>query len=139
MMAVESREFVARISALSKTAAFVADFCESRGIAHDDSLWLELLVEELFTNSVVHGYGGDSDATIFVALSHDDGEIALVFEDAAPAFDPLSLPPVDVGGGIDSRQPGGLGIHLVRQVARNVQYERDGGRNRIRLTMACHG
>ena len=88
--AAERRVFAARLSVLPATAAFVAGFCARHDIAHDDALRLTLIVEELFTNSVMHGYGGESDAPIELALATGAGEVTLVYDDAAPPFDPLA-------------------------------------------------
>ena len=132
----DRRVFAARFGVLPATAAFVASFCERHGIARNDALRLTLIVEELFTNSVAHGYGGECDAPIDVALSADEGEITLVYEDAAPPFDPLSRPPVppaELAASVESRPVGGLGIHLVKQLVASAHYAREDGRNRLRL------
>ena len=121
---------------LPATAAFVASFCARHGIARNDALRLTLIVEELFTNSVAHGYGGECDAPIDVALSVDAGVVTLVYEDAAPSFDPLSRPPVppaELAASVESRPVGGLGIHLVKQLVASAHYAREDGRNRLRL------
>ena len=55
----ERRVFEARFGMLPATAAFVAGFCARHGIARNDALRLTLIVEELFTNSMAHGYGGE--------------------------------------------------------------------------------
>ena len=121
---------------LPATAEFVADYCARHGIARDDALRLTLIVEELFTNSVVHGYGAECDAPIDVELAAGAGEIALVYEDAAPPFDPLSQPqlhPPDLAAPVETRRVGGLGVYLVTQLVTSARYTRDGGRNRLRL------
>ena len=123
---------------LPATAAFVASFCERHGIARNDNLRLTLIVEELFTNSVAHGYRGESDAPIVVALSADSGEVTLMYEDAAPPFDPLSRPPVptaDLAASVESRPVGGLGIHLVKHLVTSAHYAREDDRNRLRLAV----
>ena len=101
---------------------------------------LTLIVEELFTNSVAHGYGRESDAPIEVTLAADAGEVTLGYDDAAPPFDPLSRPsvaPADLEAPLASRAVGGLGLHLVRQLVASARYAREGGRNRLWLTVRC--
>ena len=124
------------MSRLPATAAFVAGFCDRHGIARDDALRLTLIVEELFTNSVAYGYGGESDAPIAVALAAGAGEVTLVYEDAAPPFDPLSrppIPPAELMAPAEARKVGGLGIYLIQQLVADARYTREEGRNRIRL------
>jgi serine/threonine-protein kinase RsbW len=38
------------------------------------------------------------------------------------AFDVTRAPDVDVGRPIDQREPGGLGLHLIRRMADSVEY-----------------
>lgn len=138
MIAGESRVFKARMNALPETAAFVESFCSLHGIASADILRLTLIVEELFTNTVTHGYGKESDAPIHITLSADVGELALLYEDAASRYDPLarlSGSPSDLAAALDSRPIGGLGIHLVRQLTRSARYVHEDGRNRLWLRL----
>ena len=136
----EHRAFAARLSALPATAAFVDAFCARHGIGSADALRLTLVVEELFTNSVVHGYGGEGDAAIEVTLAAAAGEIALLYEDAAHPYDPLAqfaAAPDHLHGTVESRPAGGLGIHLVRELVEGARYAREDGRNRLWLRLAC--
>jgi len=128
--------FPARLACLGAATAFVERFCALHGIGRDDLLRLTLIVEELFTNTVVHGHRGDSDATIRIGLGATPGALALQFEDAAPPFDPLqwldaSLPDLDAG--VDARPVGGLGVHLLVRMAERVDYAHVDGCNRLRL------
>jgi len=136
----ERRVFAARLSLLPATAAFVDAFCVRTGLTSADALRLTLVVEELFTNSVMHGYGGECDAPIEVALAAAAGEITLLYEDAARPYDPLSwfaAAPDHLLGTVESRPAGGLGIHLVRELVASARYAREAERNRLWLRMVC--
>ena len=125
---------------LAETAAFVEDFCARHGIERDDRLRLTLIVEELFTNTVVHGHGGGADAAIQIELSRDNGDVNIFYEDGAPAFDVLAMIATaapDVEAPIDSRVVGGLGLYLVGQLVCAARYAYDEGKNRVWLTMRC--
>ena len=135
--APERRVFGARMRNLPETAAFVDDFCARHGIGRDDALRLALIVEELFANTVAHGYRKEGDAPIVVALSAEGGAVTVVYEDAAPRFDPSAQPPADINAPVESRPIGGLGIHLVRQIARSIRYTREDGHNRVWLCVPC--
>lgn len=130
------------MSALPETAVFVERFCNLHAIGHADMLRLTLIVEELFSNTVVHGYRGESDAPIHVSLSAESGEVGLLYEDAAPPHDPLAAPSppvVDLAAGIDSRPIGKLGVHLIRHFIDAARYERAEGRNRLWLRLHLKG
>ena len=124
---------------LAETAAFVEAFCARHGVGRDDGLRLTLIVEELFTNTVVHGHGGDCDAPVDVTLSKHVDAVAVLYEDTAPAHDPtsaLASPRPDPTADVETRAVGGLGVHLIGQLVRRARYEYADGRNRLWLDLA---
>ncbi|MBE2243210.1 MAG: ATP-binding protein [Burkholderiaceae bacterium] len=133
----ERAEFPARLASLHATAAFVQAFADRHRLPRTTALHLTLVIEELFTNSVTHGHGGDSDATIVIDLSVRAGSVVLGYADAAPRFDPrprLRTPPESLDAPAAARPTGGLGLHLVGQLAPRVRYAYRGG-NRIVLAL----
>lgn len=130
-MTIESRHVApASMQGMSQAIGFVEAFCGRHRIAKDDTLRLTLLVEELFTNTVVHGFGGDGSAPVRIALRAAAGQIELWYEDIAPPFDPRSRAEPD-----DDRAVGGLGIPLVMKMASRVSYLREDGANRLHLVL----
>jgi len=83
---------------------------------------IDLAVEELFTNMVKYGTG--SNGPVHLALTGMDGgvELTLIDEDV-DAFDVTQAAEVDINAPIEQRTPGGLGLHLIRRMAKSVQYE----------------
>ena len=138
MSGTESHEFAARMDALAEAIAFVETFGAAHGVAHDALLRLTLIVEELFTNTVQHGHGGDSAHRIALALAAGPDSLCLVYEDEAPPFDPLArgIAAAAIDAPADARPVGGLGIHLVVQMARQVAYACVRGRNRLTVELA---
>jgi anti-sigma regulatory factor (Ser/Thr protein kinase) len=59
------------------------------------------------------------------------------FHDRGVPFDPTSVAEPDLAVPLAERQVGGLGIHLVRQTMRDLEYRRDGEWNQ--LTMRREG
>ncbi|PYM93807.1 MAG: ATP-binding protein [Candidatus Rokuibacteriota bacterium] len=130
------RTFAARRRALPEVTAFVADVCEAARLGREPSLRLRLLIEELFTNTLEHGYGGDSDGPVELAFEVGSDAIALTYEDAAPPHDPFAaLSPPDERTAVEERGVGGLGVLLVAAMAEQVRYRRAGDRNRISLVV----
>lgn len=123
---------------LRDAAAFVDSFCRSQGIAANDRLRLTLMIEELFTNAVRHGHGGDSDAPIRLTLAASPTEIFVLYEDAAPAFDPsarVAQSAADLEADLEDRPVGGFGIALVARMASSLAYVRENDMNRLRLVL----
>ena len=142
MAAADDREVPARMGGLAEAIEFVEAFCADRGVAESDVLRLALVLEELFTNTVVHGHGGGSDAPVRISLHCDAAHLELVYEDSAPAFDPLdhvARAPVDPTEGVADRPIGHLGLPLIVNMAERISYAREGGRNRIRLALRRQG
>ena len=119
---------------------FLEDFCSKSSLPRQACLKLNLVVEELFTNTVRHGYRGDCDAPVWVEVSRRGDIVQLVYEDKAPAFNPYSAlvgadgPITDTT--VTMRRIGGLGVLLTRELAKTRDYAYVFGRNRIRLTLA---
>ncbi len=130
--------FEARWSMLPATAGFVEGFCRRHGIGAEDALRLTLVVEELFSNSLRHGYGKESAETIRIELSAGRDGVRLCYEDRAPRFDPLaqmSSPAAHLADPIETWPVGGLGMHLLGQLVSNARYAYEDGSNRLLLTL----
>jgi anti-sigma regulatory factor (Ser/Thr protein kinase) len=127
------------MAAFPEIAAFADAACSDAGLGTGDALRLRLILEELFTNTVHHGHGGDSDRVVEIALDIAPARIALTYEDEAPAFDPrtaaTSDEPLASPDDGDTRPVGQQGLVLVRGMAREITYERREGRNRIGLSL----
>jgi anti-sigma regulatory factor (Ser/Thr protein kinase) len=125
------RCFSARMSALPDILDCVRQACQAAGILPPAALRAELVIEELFTNTVRHGYKGECDAPVWVQALPRPGALCLTYQDAAAAFDPLALEP-DPGSGapnIIGRQ----GIPLVLRLASSIAYQRADERNILTL------
>jgi anti-sigma regulatory factor (Ser/Thr protein kinase) len=113
----------------------VGEFAAQSGISREDCHRLLVAAEELFVNSVRHGYGGECDGPIFVALTAGARTFELRYEDAAPAFDPLTrTPTAGLDAGAEARPVGGLGIFLTLEMSCGARYRREAERNVIELT-----
>ncbi len=129
--------FPARLTALPEVAAFIAETGAGAGVPQGFCQKLTLLVEELFTNTVVHGHRRESEEPVRVELDVEPGRIALTYEDTAPPYDPfVDVQRPDETADVEERPVGGLGVLLVAALARDVEYHRSEGKNRIRLVLA---
>ncbi len=131
--------FPASFSALPSLLAFIAE----KAIADVDAATLlraQTAVEELFANSIHHGYGKESNEPVWLDVSLTADVLRIDYADAAPAFDPLAG--LDNAGHVidddgESTRIGGVGRHLVRGLADQSSYRRtgtdDNGRNEVSL------
>ena len=128
--------FPARMSAVPAVTAFTARACRAAGLARDACLRLTLLVEELFTNTVAHGHGQDSEAPVRLVFDVAPGRVGLLYEDTGPPHNPFAaVAPPDDTAEVEERPVGGLGLVLIAALASEVQYRREDGKNLIFLTV----
>ena len=85
---------------------------------------LNLVLEELFTNSVRHGGCRGREGVVHVRLSMLPNGVGLEYADQGTSFDPATVPPPDLQSPLEERRSGGLGIHLMRQIMRDFEYRR---------------
>lgn len=96
----------------------------------------QLVLEEVLSNVIRHGYDGNPGEhaiTIHVRLLADG--LRLEFVDDGQAFDPLSVPEVDLDLPLADRRVGGLGVHLLRTMSKGLTYERKAGHNYLRVDL----
>jgi serine/threonine-protein kinase RsbW len=127
--------FPARIAQLHALRAFLEAFCTQARIDRDACLRLNLVLEELFTNTVRHGHRADSDAPIWVSLTaQEGGPVSIGYEDTAPPFNPFGRSSPDTTQEI-GRLPG-RGLLLLQRLSSVSDYAYLFGRNCIRLALA---
>jgi len=129
--------FPSRLEAWKHARAFIEDFCRSAGIAREPGLKANLVIEELFLNTVKHGHRGGADAPVWIELTKQGNEISLTFEDNAPPFNPFAAATREMLEALaETRREGGLGVILAHGLTASADYAYVFGRNRIRLKLA---
>ncbi|MHC4709617.1 MAG: ATP-binding protein [Planctomycetota bacterium] len=121
---------------LAAVRALIASVCDRLGFNSMQCGQISLAVDEALCNVITHGYERRTDGPVWINLWSDDAEparIKIVIEDLADQVDPDSIQPRD----LDDIRPGGLGVHIIREVMDEVRYERRSDRG-MRLTMTKH-
>jgi anti-sigma regulatory factor (Ser/Thr protein kinase) len=130
----QTRRFHARLDEASSLSRFVES--SAAGMSPRLIMRLQLVVEELFVNTVTYGHGGDSEAPVDVSVSIDGDRVTLVYEDTAPAFDPFArVESPDPTASLEARSVGHLGVFLITQLAERCGYARTGDRNRVTVEL----
>lgn len=115
----------ARYAALPGLLDRATEIASTAGRSPEDGLRLQLVLEELFANSIEHGHQGECDATISVRIAVTGDSLHLEYRDTAPPFNPEDLP----GFTGSTAGIGGVGLELVRQMTRNLAYRQEDGEN----------
>ncbi len=127
-----AQAFRPTFDALAELVAFTAAGFDREGIDRRLLAVIDFVLEELFTNVVKYGH---SSAEIQVELRAVPGgvEVRLIAE-GVDDFDVTRAPQVDTALPIEQRQPGGLGLHLIRQLVDSIEYEYQEAERRSRVT-----
>jgi len=122
------------VDAIAPASEAAEAWMQEQQFSADASFFVNLVIEELVTNCIKYGYDDAGEHTIDVMLSVADHILTMLVVDDGHAFDPLATPPPDLSLEIEDRPIGGLGIHLLRELADELYYERRDGTNRLTLT-----
>lgn len=124
-----------QLSELPRLTQALETFAQQQGLARKSALELELILEELVTNVIRHGYdAGDArEHQIAIALELDADRIRIEVVDDGRPFDPRQAPAPDTTAPLEERPVGGLGLHLVRRLVDGLEHERRDGRNHLVL------
>ena len=108
---------------LERLAEEIGRFCASHSLGDDVLFELNLVLEELFVNTVRHGGCEGLENSARVRLRKTSG-VEVEYHDRGEPFDPTRAEPAAIDAPLEARSAGGLGIHLVRQLMRDVEYRR---------------
>lgn len=135
MSSENARDFVLRneLPELDRLAEGLRDFCLLHGMGEEAPADVRLAVEEAVSNTIRHGYLDREPHEIRLRASMQGDALVLEIEDDARAFNPLEAPLPDLTLPVEQKPVGGLGILLIRTVMDRAEYERVGGKNRLRL------
>jgi sigma-B regulation protein RsbU (phosphoserine phosphatase) len=122
------------IAALRNGQRRMREFLETSGAGERATYRAELVLDELVTNVIRHGYGADaSRSAIDIGISVEAAEIVFTIVDDGPEFNPLLAAEPQRAANLAEAPIGGLGISLVRMAAAKIDYERRDDRNRVRV------
>lgn len=125
--------FLARRAELRRIGTFVEQFCTAAAFPRERCLRLNVALEELFVNTLIHGHRTESDAPVWITLESRAPGVQVTYEDTAPPFNPFAhrAETWEMRGKV-----GGLGVLLARELAAEREYAYLFGRNRVRLALS---
>jgi len=94
---------------------------------------INLGLDELFTNIISYGFEDESEHQIKFSLAKAEETLVVEIEDDGIPFNPLDAAGPEVSRELDSINIGGLGIHLVKKMMDDIDYQRIEGRNKLIL------
>ena len=118
---------------LASVRSMLTSLAERIGFGEVESGHVALAVDEALANIIRHGYERREDELIELSvwvLKNPNPGIKIMIEDEAPQIDPNAIQ----GRDLDNVQPGGLGVHIMREVMETCHFERRENKG-MRVTM----
>lgn len=122
-------------------ADFLKEASVEAGLSSKAAYRLQLAVDEVVTNIIVHGYEeAGLQGNVDLQADMDDQSLTITVEDTAAQFDPTQQKePEGLDAPLEARNVGGLGVYLALKAVDQFTYERVGDRNRSRFVMSRIG
>jgi anti-anti-sigma factor len=123
-----------RIPDIRRAADFLDEFLEQHRVPGPVANELHVILDEVLSNVIRHGYESDSPREIGFTLACSAHEITLEIDDDGKPFDPTGSPAQPRRANRAAIDPGGLGLVFLHAFADSVAYRRDGARNRLTIS-----
>lgn len=122
------------LAELERVGRTVEEFWAQCGLPEELEGDVNLALEEMLANVILHGYQDHAEHSIVVSLEMAGDEVRVAIDDDGVPFNPLDAPEADLSGPLETRPIGGLGIHLVRSLMDRLEYGRSADRNHLVMT-----
>jgi anti-sigma regulatory factor (Ser/Thr protein kinase) len=109
-------------------------FCAEHAVAENTETQLQVALDEIVSNIIKYAWPEGGSHELSVSMSADATSIRMEVVDDGCAFDPLTVAPPEEPPPGAERRPGGLGIHMTRQLVDDIACFRENERNHVLLT-----
>ncbi len=122
-----------RLDELERVRVAAEEFMGTSGVPVAAQRSVAIALDELLNNTISYGYPDDADREIDVRMEVDRSRLSIVIRDDGIPFNPLNAPEPSTALSLEDREPGGLGLHLVRKMMDDVSYQRLPNKNVVTL------
>ncbi|MFM2158353.1 MAG: serine phosphatase RsbU, regulator of sigma subunit [Cyanobacteriota bacterium] len=113
-------------------------FCQEQEIGAEISGRLQLALDELLVNVVSYGQGqAELAPRLILSLRYREGLLIVELRDTGLPFNPFAIAEPDTDLSLDERDPGGLGVFLVRTLTESFSYSYEAPYNIVHLEIVC--
>lgn len=102
------------------------------GVSVRDILRVQLVVEELSVNAFAHG----NASTLNLKVTRSQERLSLQVTYDGDEFDPTKTAQPNTDLDCSRRPIGGLGLHIVRELAQVFSYRREAGQNSVTIDLS---
>ena len=122
----------ATIENIERVTAFVDELLEAAVCPQKAQAQINIAIDELFGNIAQYAYNPETGPAT-VRVEANAGEVAVTFIDSGAPYNPLSAEKPDVALSAEDRGIGGLGIYMAKSLMDGITYEREDGKNILRI------
>jgi anti-sigma regulatory factor (Ser/Thr protein kinase) len=122
-----------RIEDIARLEHIIKELAQLWDIDEKSLFQLNLILEELISNTMFYGFKDMENGRVDVELFFDGKHIHVDIHDDARAFDPTKHDHDPSGHDLDERDIGGLGLLLTRQISEDLNYRYEEGKNKLHL------
>ena len=127
-------ELKSKLSELKALCSYLEDYGTMMELSKKCLFEINLGLDELFTNIISYGFEDQSEHQIKFSLAKDRDTFVVQVEDDGVPFNPLKVASPEVSQDLESINIGGMGIHLVKKMMDDIDYQRAEGKNKLILT-----
>jgi anti-sigma regulatory factor (Ser/Thr protein kinase) len=120
-----------RLDEIANLASELDRFCNDAIVSDLVKNQINLVLEELYTNTANYGLVGISNGQVIINLLALNNQLEIRYKDNGIAFNPLEMADPDLMLSLDDRPIGGLGVFFVKAMTDDVTYSRVGGWNQL--------
>lgn len=122
-----------RLEEIDTIIDFIGDAARKAGFDERTTYSCQLATSEACENIIIHGYGVNNRLEEIEILTRSSPrELEIVVKDTAPPFD-SAITPKDTEINTSDPKPGGLGLMIIHHVMDEVEYDRRGRMNILRM------
>jgi serine/threonine-protein kinase RsbW len=121
-----------RLEEIDAIIDFIGDAARHAGFDQRTTYACQLATSEAIENIIIHGYGVRNQEEIEIRTRISPEHLEIVVKDSAPPFNSAVIPKEKKINTTDPK-PGGLGLMIIHRVMDEVEYDRRGGLNILRM------
>ena len=132
MAVLTSLRMSANLENLGRLIRSLSECTKAQGFEQEKISKIELAAEEALVNVFRYAYP-EAPGDVEIICRLEGGRFAVEIIDSGIPFDATAVPFPEVADGAHEREPGGLGIFLMKKAMDEVRYRRENDRNILTL------
>lgn len=129
----------ANLANLERVLGFVEEILRDKNVPEKTITKVQFVLDEMFTNIASYAYPDRNGEVVIICELSYKQKIIIHLEDGGIAYNPLDREKPDVELPVESREIGGLGIFLVKNMVDEMKYCYEEGRNKLTLEISWLG